>query len=93
MNVDERRWVIVFLYLQILDVLSTLIGFSLGNTEASPFVRRVFLPNCLLVGPLHTVNDIGPDLRITVCDDHRYEDREISDEEFCRLRNEAAVQG
>jgi len=26
-------------YLQILDVLSTLIGFSLGNTEASPFVR------------------------------------------------------
>jgi hypothetical protein len=39
MNVDERRWVIIFLYLQILDVLSTLIGFSLGNTEASPFVR------------------------------------------------------
>jgi hypothetical protein len=28
-----------FLYLQILDVLSTLAGFSLGNTEASPFVR------------------------------------------------------
>jgi len=39
MGVDERRWVIIFLYLQILDVLSTLIGFSLGNTEASPFVR------------------------------------------------------
>ena len=29
----------VFLYLQVLDVLSTLIGFSLGNTEASPFIR------------------------------------------------------
>ena len=29
----------VFLYLQILDVMSTLIGFSLGNTEASPFIR------------------------------------------------------
>ena len=29
----------VFLYLQVLDVLSTLIGFSLGSTEASPFVR------------------------------------------------------
>jgi hypothetical protein len=28
-----------FLYLQVLDVLSTLIGFSLGNTEASPFIR------------------------------------------------------
>ena len=39
MNVDERRWVAIFVYLQILDVLSTLIGFSLGNTEASPFVR------------------------------------------------------
>jgi hypothetical protein len=39
MSVDERRWVSIFVYLQILDVLSTLIGFSLGNTEASPFVR------------------------------------------------------
>ena len=39
MNADERRWVTIFVYLQILDVLSTLIGFSLGNTEASPFVR------------------------------------------------------
>src|SRR6266849_1867474 len=29
----------VFLYLQVLDILSTLIGFSLGNTEASPFIR------------------------------------------------------
>ena len=29
----------VFLYLQILDVMSTLIGFSLGNPEGSPFVR------------------------------------------------------
>ena len=29
----------IFLYLQILDVMSTLIGFSLGGTEASPFIR------------------------------------------------------
>src|SRR2546425_736448 len=29
----------IFLYLQVLDVMSTLIGFSLGNTEASPFIR------------------------------------------------------
>jgi Domain of unknown function (DUF5658) len=29
----------VFLYLQILDVISTLIGFSIGNAEASPFIR------------------------------------------------------
>ncbi len=29
----------VFVYLQVLDVMSTLIGFSLGDTEASPFIR------------------------------------------------------
>ena len=39
MNSAERGWLSVFIYLQVLDVLSTLIGFSLGNTEASPFVR------------------------------------------------------
>jgi hypothetical protein len=39
MSKDERGWISAFLYLQVLDVLSTLIGFSLGNTEASPFVR------------------------------------------------------
>jgi hypothetical protein len=34
-----RQLVEVFLYLQILDILTTLIGFSLGNGEASPFIR------------------------------------------------------
>ncbi len=29
----------LFVYLQILDIASTLIGFSLGNAEASPFIR------------------------------------------------------
>jgi hypothetical protein len=37
-NVSRRRTLEVFLYLQTLDVLTTLIGFSLGNTEASPFI-------------------------------------------------------
>src|SRR5258708_31082084 len=36
-----RLAVEVFLYLQVLDILSTLIGFSLGNTEASPFIRML----------------------------------------------------
>src|SRR5258708_4209019 len=36
---SRRRTLEVFLYLQILDVLSTLIGFRLGNAEASPFIR------------------------------------------------------
>ena len=31
----------MFLFLQVLDVMSTLVGFSLGNTEASPFIRML----------------------------------------------------
>jgi hypothetical protein len=29
----------VFIYLQLLDVLTTLVGFKLGVAEASPFIR------------------------------------------------------
>jgi hypothetical protein len=39
LNHTGRHLIEVFLYLQVLDILTTLIGFSLGNTEASPFVR------------------------------------------------------
>src|SRR5678815_1965060 len=39
MSKEERGWIGAFLYLQVLDVLTTLVGFSLGNAEASPFVR------------------------------------------------------
>ncbi len=38
-NHSGRQLIEVFLYLQILDILTTLIGFSLGNGEASPMVR------------------------------------------------------
>jgi uncharacterized protein DUF5658 len=31
----------MFLYLQVLDVCTTLIGFKLGLTEASPFIRSL----------------------------------------------------
>jgi hypothetical protein len=31
----------VFLYLQVLDFITTLIGFKLGLTEASPFIRAL----------------------------------------------------
>ena len=34
-----KSLVVLFLYLQILDILTTMIGFSLGNAEASPFIR------------------------------------------------------
>ena len=39
LNHSGRQLIEVFLYLQVLDVLTTLIGFSLGNGEASPMVR------------------------------------------------------
>jgi len=29
----------IFIYLQLLDVLTTLVGFKLGASEASPFIR------------------------------------------------------
>ena len=29
----------IFIYLQLLDILTTLVGFKLGASEASPFIR------------------------------------------------------
>jgi hypothetical protein len=40
LNRSGGQLIEVFLYLQVLDILSTLIGFSLGNEEASPMVRQ-----------------------------------------------------
>jgi hypothetical protein len=31
----------IFIYLQLLDLLTTLIGFKLGASEASPFIRML----------------------------------------------------
>ena len=42
LNHAGRHLIEVFLYLQVLDILTSLIGFRLGNTEASPFVRLMF---------------------------------------------------
>jgi hypothetical protein len=32
---------VLFIYLQLLDVLTTLVGFSLGASEASPFISAL----------------------------------------------------
>jgi hypothetical protein len=53
--------------------------------ENVPFVAKVVLPNCHAVGPLHLLEH-GPDGWI-VLDDHNYEDRELTDEEFRDLFN------
>jgi hypothetical protein len=54
------------------------------QAETLPFVKHVYLPNCELVGPLHRL--ARGDEGWSVDDDHVYEDREISDEEFRELR-------
>ena len=59
--------------------------------EALPFVKRVYLPNCRLVGPKHRLKFEG-DILI-VQDDHEYEDREVSDDEFRELRKAATGAG
>jgi hypothetical protein len=51
--------------------------------EAQPFVRRVYIQNCQLVGPCHTISAVGS--RFEVSDAQDYEDREITDEEFREL--------
>lgn len=54
--------------------------------ESCPFVRHVYLPNCLYVGHKHEVASVSP--QFVVNDNFAYEDREVTDEEFCILRME-----
>jgi len=51
--------------------------------ESKPFIQRIYLPNCILLGPKHKVESVMP---WRIRDEEHYEDREISDDEFCRLR-------
>jgi hypothetical protein len=53
--------------------------------EQEPFVKRIILPSCRSVGYLHTLEHTSGSW--LVHDDHDYEDREISDEEFILLFN------
>jgi 2-isopropylmalate synthase len=46
------------------------------------------LPNCASVGPKHKVESVMP---WAIRDDATYEDREITDEEFCSLRRDFLV--
>ncbi len=54
------------------------------DKENDPFIQHVYLPNCLQVGYKHQVVSVIP--RFVVNDDFEYEDREITDDEFCDLR-------
>jgi hypothetical protein len=50
--------------------------------ENRPFIKRVYLPNCRPLGPAHVVEGVLP-WRIRDCN---YEQREITDDEFCDIR-------
>ncbi len=56
------------------------------EAETLPFVRRVYLPNCRLVGPRHKLDIVEG--RFVIHDDFPYEDREVTDEEFRKLREQ-----
>ncbi|NWL88669.1 hypothetical protein DMN77_13940 [Paenibacillus sp. 79R4] len=45
-----------------------------------PFVKKIILPNCTLVGPKHKLEIDGN--WFEVIDDHKYDDKEITDEEY-----------
>jgi hypothetical protein len=51
--------------------------------ESRPFIRKVYLPNCVAVGPQHKIESVMP---WRVKDDVAYEERDITDQEFCFLR-------
>ena len=59
--------------------------------EKDPFVKKIYLPNCRLVGPKHrTIQKIvDGKLIMDAIDHHTYEDKQISDEEFWKLREKA----
>jgi len=59
--------------------------------EARPFIKKVYLPNGCLVGPRNRVEELMPKLRIVDTDD--YDNVEISDEDFARLRLEFNEKG
>jgi len=56
------------------------------SAEEIPFVQRIVLPNCRLVGHLHKLEHTHGGNWI-VHDEHNYDDREITDEEFTELWN------
>ncbi len=61
------------------------------DLEDDPFVRLVYLPDSYVVGPSHRLEPTGEPAgdQLTVIDESDYEDRDISDEEFRRLREQA----
>jgi hypothetical protein len=64
-------------------------SFVRKSQEEIPFVREVILPNCFLVGPLHTLDQKNG--QWVVHDNHEYALHEVSDEEFAEMFNNQKI--
>lgn len=58
--------------------------------ESQPFIREVYIPNGVYVGPFHRVE--FRDGRFVAHDDNEYEEKDITDDEFRRLRQQGKAQ-
>jgi hypothetical protein len=58
------------------------------EAEDNPFINKIYLPNCSLVGPQHTLE--YEDGQWLVLDEYEYGEREVSDDEFSNLRLSAS---
>lgn len=67
------------------------VTFVKKDCENLPFVKRLILPSCALVGPKHRL-DMRNNQWI-VLDTHDYEDKEITDTEFAKLYEEDVAGG
>jgi len=52
--------------------------------EEKPLIKHIFIPNSVLVGYKHRIESVFP--QIVVNDQFKYENKEISDEEYYKLR-------
>ncbi|MEA3387298.1 MAG: hypothetical protein U9Q66_02740 [Patescibacteria group bacterium] len=59
--------------------------------EEKPFIRKIYLPNCALVGFKHRIDSLVP--QVVINDKFEYEDTQISDEEFSEFRNKNQKKG
>jgi len=57
-------------------------------SEANPFIRTIYIPNCQLVGPYHKIG--ARDGKWILIDDFEYEYKEVTDEEFADLFNKGS---
>lgn len=64
-------------------------SFLTKGSEQEAFIKKIYIPNCVLVGPYHELELTPRDsfVQVVVKDDCMYDDKEISDEEFANLYN------